>query len=215
MALALSDSAEFELSSPSTDGPLSGNDSARVHRMVTEYHDFVWRSLIRLGVPRADAEDGTQQVFLVAARKLACITACSERSFLYGTAMRVAARTRRTLGRRRETMDGETPDQISQGCAQDDALDLARARVLLDEILEQMPLELRSVFTLYELEQLTMSEIAEIVDVPQGTVASRLRRARELFASGRARIEARINFTTGARVTRPGAKADGKKAGTP
>ena len=41
--------------------------------------------------------------------------------------------------------------------------------------------ELRSVFVLYEIEGQTMSEIAELLGMPVGTVASRLRRAREQF----------------------------------
>ena len=71
-------------------------------------------------------------------------------------------------------------------------LDRARARALLDEILEAMPLELRAVFTLFELEQLTMAQIAPLLGVPQGTVASRLRRAREVFVEHRKRLEARM-----------------------
>jgi hypothetical protein len=56
-----------------------------------------------------------------------------------------------------------------------------------------MPIELRSVFTLFELEQMTMLQIAGLLELPQGTVASRLRRARELFADQRSRIEARLS----------------------
>lgn len=44
-----------------------------------------------------------------------------------------------------------------------------------------MPFELRVVFVLNEVEELTGPEIAELLDIPVGTVASRLRRARALF----------------------------------
>ena len=47
--------------------------------------------------------------------------------------------------------------------------------------------ELRSVFILHTFEELTMAEIAELLELPPGTVASRLRRARGMF---RDRIEA-------------------------
>jgi len=50
------------------------------------------------------------------------------------------------------------------------------------------------VFVLYEIEQLTSVEIADIVGVPAGTVASRLRRAREDFQARITRAEARRNF---------------------
>ena len=48
-------------------------------------------------------------------------------------------------------------------------------------MLAELPLELRAVFVLYELEQMTMAEIAESLALPPGTVASRLRRARSSF----------------------------------
>jgi RNA polymerase sigma-70 factor (ECF subfamily) len=53
--------------------------------------------------------------------------------------------------------------------------------VVLDRLLGTMELELRTVFVLYEIEQLSRAEIAELLAVPAGTVASRLRRAREDF----------------------------------
>ena len=52
---------------------------------------------------------------------------------------------------------------------------------MLDGVLEQMDSDLRTVFVLYEFEDLSMAEIAEVVAIPRGTVASRLRRAREDF----------------------------------
>jgi RNA polymerase sigma-70 factor (ECF subfamily) len=61
------------------------------------------------------------------------------------------------------------------------ALDRARQRRMLDAILARLDLELRSVFILYELEGMTMAEIASELSLPPGTVASRLRRARERF----------------------------------
>ena len=44
-----------------------------------------------------------------------------------------------------------------------------------------MPKDLRTVFVLFEIEELTMAEISNVVEIPTGTVASRLRRAREVF----------------------------------
>ena len=52
---------------------------------------------------------------------------------------------------------------------------------MLDAVLEGMPLDLRAVFILYELEEHTMSEIAVLLALAPGTVASRLRRARAHF----------------------------------
>jgi RNA polymerase sigma-70 factor (ECF subfamily) len=60
-------------------------------------------------------------------------------------------------------------------------LDQKRARELLDQVLETMTPDLRMVFVLYELEELSMIEISSALEIPQGTVASRLRRARADF----------------------------------
>lgn len=48
-------------------------------------------------------------------------------------------------------------------------------------MLDALGEDLREVFVLYELEELTMVEIAATLAIPSGTVASRLRRARERF----------------------------------
>jgi len=75
---------------------------ARLRALMTAYFDFVWRSLRRLGLSPADADDGTQEVFVVVSRKLSAIAVESEKRFLFATALRVASTRRRGLKRRRE-----------------------------------------------------------------------------------------------------------------
>ncbi len=161
--------------------PAAPQDAARVRGLVTDHFAFVWRSLVRLGVPRADAEDALQQVFLVATRKIGDIEPGRERSFLFGTAFRIAWRARRTQQRRREVLDDDLDAREDAAPGADELIDRARLRAELETILDGMPIELRAVLVLFELEQLTMAEIAALLDVPAGTVASRLRRAREHF----------------------------------
>src|SRR6185503_12457631 len=69
----------------------------RLRAMVEEHFDFIWRSLARMSVPETEIADCVQQVFLVASRKLSAIAQGSERSFLLGTALRVASDARRAL----------------------------------------------------------------------------------------------------------------------
>ena len=100
----------------------------------------------------------------------------------------------RDRGRKREDLGVDFDEQPASAPSPEELVDRRRARELLDALLEEMPLELRVVFVLYEIEQLTSAEIAEVVGVPLGTVASRLRRAREDFTARVARVEARRKF---------------------
>jgi RNA polymerase sigma-70 factor (ECF subfamily) len=148
---------------------------------MTTHFNFIWRSLKRLGVPHADVDDCTQQVFLVASRKLPVITEGSEQAFLFGTALNVAAEARRTAARRRDTPAGDTLEAFDPGPQPDELADRSRVRALLDKVLEAMPMDLRVSFVLFELEEMSLQQIASLLSIPTGTVASRLRRARTEF----------------------------------
>ncbi len=76
----------------------------------------------------------------------------------------------------------------------EELLERRQTRALLDEVLETMPLPQRSVFVLFELEGMTTPEIAESLDLPLGTAASRLRRARELFLKESKRVRTRLRL---------------------
>ena len=173
-------------------------DDRRLAELVRSEFAFVWRVLRRLGLPEGDADDAAQQVFLVAARRLEEIVSGSERAFLFSTAFNVAAHARRTHERRREVSDTELEESRDSIPSPEELLDRRRARAMLDHILEAMPVELRVVFVLYEVEELTMAEIAGLLELPGGTVASRLRRARDDFTARLQRIEARMKFRGGA-----------------
>jgi RNA polymerase sigma-70 factor, ECF subfamily len=169
-------------------------DHARITTIVRTYHDFIWRLLRRLGIPVANVDDATQQVFCVASRRIDEIAPGSERSFLFGTALRVASDDRRSA-RHREQPDGELDRHISPGPDPEDLVEKNRRRRLLDEILGSMPIELRAILVLFELEQLTKSEVSELLGIPEGTAMSRLRRARKEFQAIARRRIARDGFT--------------------
>jgi RNA polymerase sigma-70 factor (ECF subfamily) len=171
-------------------GARTSADEARLRAMRHEHFEFVWRSVRRLGVPEADADDATQQVFIVAAGKLRVIAEGSERAFLFGAALRVASHVRRSHRRRGEVTYAVTEPEDASPSAEE-LIDRRRARALLDEVLESLPLDVRAVFVLFELEEMTLSEIATILGIPPGTAASRLRRGRELFQSAVARLRLR------------------------
>jgi RNA polymerase sigma-70 factor, ECF subfamily len=156
--------------------------NARLVAIVHEQSRNVWRALKRLGVPIDLLDDATQEVFIIVSRKLHVIDEGAERSFVYGTAVRVAANLRRS--RQARSFDALSETDISLWQKDPDTEQLVHRkhlRELLDQILDNMPDDLREVFVLFELEKLTRNELAELLFLPAGTVASRLRRARELF----------------------------------
>ncbi len=164
----------------------------RAERMVQVHFDFIWRSLRRLGVSPAQVDDSTQKVFIVATQKMRETQVTNERAFLFAIALRVACEERRTLRRRQEVVYPVGCDETPDGALPPDELvEQHQARMMLDGIIGGMPFELRGVFVLYELEELTTAEIATLLDMPMGTVASRLRRARQLFEGSVARLRAR------------------------
>jgi RNA polymerase sigma-70 factor (ECF subfamily) len=152
----------------------------------------VWRLLRRLGVPDSDVDDATQQVFLIVAQRGREIQQNKLRSFTYGVALRVARETVRNAKRRPLELD-ESRFSVSGADGIEDSVDRGKARALLDRLLEEMPYELRLVFVLYEIEELSTVEIADSLELARGTVASRLRRAREDFQARVERLRAQLS----------------------
>jgi RNA polymerase sigma-70 factor, ECF subfamily len=153
----------------------------RLRQMVDLHWSSLGRALRNFGVADADLDDALQQAYVVAATKVDAIELGKERAFLLGTCVHVAARLRRAKGRAREIADYDLDAIASDAVPADVQLDAERAREDLARILDALGPELREVFVLYEIEELTMAVIASALDVPPGTVASRLRRAREEF----------------------------------
>jgi len=156
--------------------------------------DLAMRTLRAYGVAEADVDDALQQVCLVVAQKVEQITEGAERAFVFRTAHRIAHRARRTRERRREVHDDTTSELPSAQLDPEQVADERRAFDILASLLSSLEDDLKAVFVLYELEELTMAQIASMLEIPEGTVASRLRRARERFQekASRLRMKARV-----------------------
>jgi RNA polymerase sigma-70 factor, ECF subfamily len=159
----------------------------RLERMFRDHHEFIWRLLRRLGLGEDTAADMTQQVYLIAAERMADIRSESERAFLFGTALRLSKSTLR----RQRRLQLEDDMDVRQAPLQriEETTEQRRAVALMDQILAKMEPDLVTVFVLFELEELTTAKIAELLSIPIGTVASRLRRAREAFRTHAQRAE--------------------------
>jgi RNA polymerase sigma-70 factor (ECF subfamily) len=160
----------------------------RLRVLVDDYYDFVWRTVRRMGLRDADVDDVVQEVFLVLSRKLDVVPEGRERGFLYRAAIHESMHALRALARRRESTDAGAFEGLSSDVDVESLAGRAQARELLDRVLGALPGDLRAVFILFELEQATMSEIAEVLSLAPGTVASRLRRARAEFEAVVARL---------------------------
>lgn len=166
---------------------LAPEQARRLRGIFDGNYDRVFRLLRRLGLDAATSEDGAQQVFMVAARRLDEIELGKERAFLSGTAVRVAGRLR-VKGPHRET---PLEEPRAEEPAADELLARKKERELLDRLLSEMEEELRIVLVLSDIDGLGKREIAEALDIPEGTAASRLRRAREDLRERAARHLAR------------------------
>ncbi|GAC1353040.1 MAG: RNA polymerase sigma factor [Polyangiales bacterium] len=166
---------------------------------VTAIHaahaDFVWTTLQRFGVRDADLEDMLQEVFIVVHRRLDSFDGTSRMTtWLFGIAMRVAAAHRRKAHVRRERSVEEVPENVSETNPVENpeqATIRMEGRARLHHILEQMDLERRAVFVMFEIEELSCEEIAKTIGVPVGTVYSRLHKARKEFEAALSRTNAR------------------------
>ena len=115
----------------------------RIAGLVRQHYSFVWRLLRRLGLREGDADDAAQQVFLAAAGRLGGVEVTRERAFLYGVALNVGARARRSLGRRREEPLEAAGEREGHEPNAEQLLERHQARALLDQLLDEMPEDLR------------------------------------------------------------------------
>jgi RNA polymerase sigma-70 factor (ECF subfamily) len=159
------------------------SDADRVRRVLDLHYDAIWRFLRRLGVREAEVDDAAQKVFILFAERARSIVEASERPFLFSSAVKIAADARRKAARAEKIFAGgtEPPEAEDPAPNPEEALDAQRLRRWLDRVLDTLEGDHRSVLVLVDIEEQTMAEVAEVLGIPPGTVASRLRRARELF----------------------------------
>ena len=179
----------------------SEDDLARAEHLrgiVRDYFPSVWRFLRRLGFEQDVVEDAAQDLFFVAFRRIDEVAPGRERAFLFGAALRIARKLKRK-GAREIPVDfaGARLDAVRTSETPETLLDEERSRELLYALLAELDERLRIVFVMYELEGMTTHEIAEVLDVPMGTVASRLRLAREDFRARLERYRARMRRQEG------------------
>ena len=151
--------------------------------LVQEFHNNVWRFILKSVHNPQDAEELTQETFISAWRSLQTFRGESKFStWLLGIALNIA---RNHCNRSASRKEVELPDEhvleslLPQA---EDPLALTQSKQMLQELdraIARLPSELREVVLLVRLEDLALEEAAALLQIPLGTVKSRLSRARE------------------------------------
>jgi len=167
----------FVTAPPAQDGAVPAFDDVYATHVA-----FVWRVLRAFGVAEGQIEDAVQDVFVVVHRRLrewqgkAAIT-----TWLFAIARRVASSHRRRAGKRTEALVDELVDENPGGGDPFAEASRAQAAATVLAILDSLDEDKRIVFALVELEQLSVPEVARMLDLNLNTAYSRLRLARQAF----------------------------------
>lgn len=159
-------------------------DEAAFEALVLKYQDRVF-NICRYMLGSRDADDAAQDTFIKAYRNLGSFTPSPGFSAWIA---RIAVNTCIDYRRRPShlslsvtTAEGEeyTREHASGAPGPESTLESKRTGIMVAEALERLPERLRAVVVLNEIEGLSYEEVSAALDIPVGTVKSRLSRARE------------------------------------
>jgi RNA polymerase sigma factor (sigma-70 family) len=175
---------------------VSRRDHVALEAILHRHGAMVWGVCRRVLSHHHDAEDAFQATFLVLVRRAASIASPELlANWLYGVAHQTALKGRATAikrkGRERQVADMPDPAMLAQEQWND-------VLPLLDQELSRLPDIYRAVIVLCDLEGKTRKEASQETGVPEGTIGSRLARARELL---RRRLKQRGIVFSGGSVT--------------
>lgn len=161
----------------------SSTNRLNFEEIYRAHYDFVWRTLRHMGVCERDVSDETQKVFVTACRRLPEFEGRSSlKTWLCGIALRVASEYRRSATSRHEVLVDEPPLGTSIEASQLRQLEQRELQAELVAILSELRPDQRETLVLFEIEEMSGEDIARLMKVPEGTVRSRLRMARQAFS---------------------------------
>lgn len=167
----------------------------RLEALFRDYGSKVYRLALRCGLDAEEAEDGVQEVFLKVQRRIDTFRGEAALStWLYQVALNTLLDHRRRVGRgaRVQPLDpgegAELPGSADSERPEDAAVRQER-RQLVRDALDRLPLRFRQVLVLRDLEGLSYRDIARVLSLAQGTVESRIFRARERLALELRRVQ--------------------------
>jgi RNA polymerase sigma-70 factor, ECF subfamily len=162
-------------------------DVAAFEPLVEKYRDRVWRLAFNVVRDREDAWDVTQEAFIRAWQALPSFRGQSAfYTWLFRIVVNVASdRARQRAARGRAFGTERVPEEewertmVDQGAPPDVEAKRAEDRERITRALAALPEHHRTIIMLSDLEGLSYREIAEVLDIPMGTVMSRLHNARK------------------------------------
>ncbi len=162
-------------------------DVAAFGRLVERHQDYIYNSVFHLVSDEHDAEDLAQDVFVSAFDSLESFEGRAKfTTWLYGIMLNTVRSYWRRTGRRTVfSLDGSQSEEDGPNPELEDETDgpvrktLRREEVeLVREAIDGLEDDLREILVLRDLQGLSYKDLAEVLDVPIGTVKSRLYRAR-------------------------------------
>jgi RNA polymerase sigma-70 factor, ECF subfamily len=158
-----------------------GEDS-KFAAMVERQWRFVFRVAYSVLLNSQDAEDAVQETFLKLYRNRGWHNLENERAFLARVAWRIAVDRRATSVSVTGGTGIKAPDPQSLEPDPEKMLILANDHVLIHSMIDALPEELRVPLILSSDDELNSRQIARILAIPEGTVRTRLQRARQLLS---------------------------------
>jgi RNA polymerase sigma-70 factor (ECF subfamily) len=158
------------------------SDKPTPAQLIREHYESVYRFARHLSQSTVDAEDLVQQTFLIACRKLADLREASRtRSWLFSITRNLFLKERL---KHKERWDSSELEESLQGEQQhsetpEQLLEQRLEIELLQVALAELPDAFRIPLLMYYFEDLSYKEIGEALDLPLGTVMSRLARGKE------------------------------------
>lgn len=159
--------------------------------------EYVWNSVCRMGVRGSDVDDVVQEVFVIVFRRLSEFEGRARlKTWIFEIMVHVVQHHFRTRARKpgdRATQKGTEIESLvaSQDRGPARALERIEGLRVLDRLLLELDDAKRVVFVLAEIEQMTLAEIAEVLDANVNTVSTRLRAARRDFERALSRFQTR------------------------
>jgi RNA polymerase sigma-70 factor (ECF subfamily) len=178
-----------------------GRDAAFA-RIVQEHARFLYRVAHSVLRHPEDAEDAVQDALLKLYRGEGWREMREERAFLARVVWRAALDLSAKRGQRVSSFEGDgaelhlpdlrpTPERVAADSDE---------RALLHELIDGLPAELRETLLLSAIEELSSREVGEVMGVPEGTVRTRLMRARSELRAGFEERKIRAGLATGREV---------------